>query len=130
MFDTVLFPIDRSREAREAAEIVSNVVLTYSSRLVILSVVEEQSDNDMDSEAEVAKLLQGAKALFSKQGITAEIIEKEGLPSFTICDVADEINADLIIMGSRGLGLAQENSKESVAHRAIDLAPCPVMIVP
>ena len=130
MFKTVLFPIDRSREAREAAEIVSNIVRTYSSRLVLLSVVENQSDNDMDSEAEVAKLLQGAKALFSNQGITAEIIEKEGLPSFTICDVADEINADLIIMGSRGLGLAQESNKESVAHRAIDLAPCPVMIVP
>lgn len=130
MFNTVLFPVDRSREAREAAEVVSNIVKTYNSRLVLLSVVEAKPDNDMNSEPEVAKLLQGAKALFSEQGITAEIIEKEGIPSFTICDVADEINADLIIMGSRGLGLAQENPSESVAHRAIDLAPCPVMIVP
>ncbi|VEP16748.1 conserved hypothetical protein [Hyella patelloides LEGE 07179] len=130
MFNTVLFPVDRSREAREAAEVVSNIVKTYNSRLVLLSVVEAKPDNDMNSEPEVAKLLQGAKALFGEQGITAEILEKEGIPSFTICDVADEINADLIIMGSRGLGLAQENPNESVAHRAIDLAPCPVMIVP
>ena len=130
MFETILFPVDRSREAREAADVVSNIVRTYNSRLVLLSVVETQGDSGMDSESEVAKLLQGAKALFSQQGITAETIEKEGVPSFTICDVADEINADLIIMGSRGLGLTQGDSKESVAHRAIDLAPCPVLIVP
>jgi nucleotide-binding universal stress UspA family protein len=130
MFKTVLFPIDRSRESREAADIVSNIVRTYNSRLIVLSVVEEQADDAMSSEPEVAKLLQSAKALFSEQGITAETIEKEGIPSFIICDVADEINADLIVMGSRGMGLAQENTNESVAHRAIDLAPCPILIVP
>jgi len=40
MFKTVLFPIDQSREAREAAEVVANVVQKYGSRLV-LSVLEE-----------------------------------------------------------------------------------------
>ena len=130
MFNTVLFPVDGSRETREAAKTVSNIVRTYNSRLVLLSVVEVQADNPMNSEPQVAKLLQGAQALFLEQGINAEIIEKEGIPSFIICDVADEINADLIIMGSRGLGLTKDNTQESVAHRAIDLAPCPVMIVP
>lgn len=129
MFNTVLFPVDRSREAREAAEVVSNLVGTYSSRLVLLSVVEA-ADSTMNSEPAVAKLLEGAKALFAQQGINAETIEKEGIPSFVICDVADEIDADLIVMGSRGLGLTQGNTKESVAHRAIELAPCPVLIVP
>lgn len=129
MFNIVLFPVDRSREAREATEVVCNLVRTYSSRLVLLSVVEE-TDSTMSSETEVAKLLEGAKALFSQQGINAETIEREGIPSFVICDVADEINANLIIMGSRGLGLAQNKTKESVAHRAIELAPCPVLIVP
>jgi nucleotide-binding universal stress UspA family protein len=130
MFKTVLFPVDRSRETREAADIVSNIVRTYNSRLILLSVVEEQADNAMNSEPEVAKLLQSAKTLFSEQGIATEALEREGIPSFIICDVADEINADLIIMGSRGMGLAHENTNESVAHRAIDLAPCPILIVP
>lgn len=129
MFNIILFPVDRSREAREATEVVSNLVRTYSSRLVLLSVVEE-ADSTMSSTSEVAKLLEGAKALFSQQGINAETIEREGIPSFVICDVADEVNADLIIMGSRGLGLTQNNTKESVAHRAIELTPCPVLIVP
>ncbi|MFO0140803.1 MAG: universal stress protein, partial [Aphanizomenon sp.] len=41
MFKTVLFPIDQSREAREAADIVANIVQKYNSRLILLSVVEE-----------------------------------------------------------------------------------------
>jgi len=39
MFKTVLFPIDQSREAREAAEVVANVVQKYGSRLLLLEEV-------------------------------------------------------------------------------------------
>lgn len=134
MFKTVLFPLDQSREAREAADVVANIVQKYGSRLVLLSVVEEAnpeapSADPMISPEAVAKLLQGAQALFSQQGIQAEIIEREGNPAFTICDVADEINANLIIMGCRGLGLTEE-AAESVTTRVTNLSPCPVLIVP
>lgn len=130
MFKTVLFPIDSSRETREAADVVINIVNTYTSDLFLLSVVEENQETAMSSEPEVAKLLLGAKTLFEQQGITAKTIEKFGIPSFTICDVADEINADLIVMGCRGLGLTAEQNSKSSAHRTIDLAPCPILIVP
>ncbi len=130
MFKTVLFPIDGSRETREAADIVINIVKTYNSRLVLLSVVDPEAPGAMGSESEVAKLLQGAKALFAQQDISVETLEKTGIPSFTICDVADWINADLMIMGTKGLGLPRDDTTQSVAHRAIDLAPCPVLIVP
>lgn len=134
MFKTVLFPLDQSREAREAADVVANIVQKYGSRLVLLSVVEEAnpeapSADPMVSPEAVAKLLQSAQALFSQQGIQAEIIEREGNPAFTICDVADEINANLIIMGCRGLGLTEE-AAESVTTRVTNLSPCPVLIVP
>lgn len=130
MFKTVLFPVDASRESREAADVVANVVKTYNSRLVILSVVETKTESTMSLEQEVAKVLEGAKALFVQQGIEAEVIEREGIPSFTICDVADEINASLIVMGSRGLGLTEEKASESVTNRVINLSPCPVLVVP
>lgn len=135
MFKTVLFPLDQSREAREAADVVANIVQKYGSRLVLLSVVEEPNpdapatDPMMSPEA-VAKLLQSAQALFSQQGIQAETIEREGNPAFTICDVADEINANLIIMGCRGLGLTEEGATDSVTTRVTNLSPCPVLIVP
>lgn len=136
MFQTVLFPIDQSREAREAAEVVVSVVQKYGSRLVLLSVVEDPesvespSSETMASPAAVAQLLKNAQSLFTQQGIQAEIIEREGKPAFTICDVADEIGANLIVMGCRGLGLTEDGPSDSVTNRVINLSPCPVLIVP
>jgi nucleotide-binding universal stress UspA family protein len=137
MFKTVLFPVDQSREAREAAEVVANVVQKYSSRLFLLSVLEEPNPEEgspnpevMMSPEVVEELLKSAQALFAEQGITAETLKREGMPAFTICDVADEIGADLIVMGCRGLGLTTEGASESVTNRVINLSPCPVLIVP
>ncbi len=136
MFKTVLFPIDQSRDAREAAEVVTDVVQKYGSRLVLLSVVEtadsEESPSSevMTSPDAVAQLLENAKSLFTQQGIQAETIEREGKPAFVICDVADEIGANLIIMGCRGIGLTEEGLTDSVTNRVINLSPCPVLIVP
>ena len=137
MFKTVLFPVDQSREAREAAEVVSHVVQQYGSRLVLLSVLET-SDSEAESPSPdalvspevIAELLKNAKALFTQQGIQAETLSREGMPAFTICDVADEIGADLIVMGCRGLGLTEEGASESVTNRVINLSPCPVLVVP
>ncbi len=136
MFKTILFPVDQSREAREAAEFVARVVQKHQSSLILLSVVEEStpselsSDDVMKSPTKVEQLLKDAQAFFSSQGIEAKILEKEGQPAFIICDIADEVKADLIIMGCRGLGLTDEGSHDSVTNRVINLSPCPVLIVP
>lgn len=137
MFKTVLFPIDQSRESREAADTVVSMVTTFNSRLVVLSVVEPvdpekgpTADPAMASPEAVAELLQTAKNLFADQGVDTELIERQGKPAFTICDVADELGADLIIMGCRGLGLTEEGAQDSVVNRVINLSPCPVLIIP
>lgn len=136
MFKTVLFPVDQSREAREAAEMVVSVVQKYGSRLVLLSVVETPDSDEspvvetMTSPDAVAQLLKNAQSMFTQQGIQAEAIEREGKPAFVICDVADEIGANLIVMGCRGLGLTEDGVIDSVTNRVINLSPCPVLIVP
>ncbi|NEP51014.1 MAG: universal stress protein [Moorea sp. SIO3C2] len=138
MFNTVVFPIDSSRESREAAEVVGNIVQKYSSNLYLLSVVEKPDPDQatgaapeaMTSPEAVTELLNGAKALFAQEGIEAKTVEREGKPAFVICDVADEIGANLIVMGSRGLGLTDEGIANSVADRVINLSPCPVLIIP
>ncbi|KGF73202.1 universal stress protein [Neosynechococcus sphagnicola sy1] len=136
MFKTVLFPIDQSRESRQAAETVAEVVKNCNSRLIILSVVEapeeaaEAATKVMASPEAIAELLETAKTLFTNLGLASETIEREGKPAFVICDVADEISADLIVMGCRGLGLTEEGVADSVTNRVINLSPCPVLIVP
>lgn len=137
MFKTVLFPIDQSRESREAAGTVADIVKTYGSKLLLLSVIEEPvtetartGDEVMSSPAAIAELLEEAQTFFSQLDIQTEAVERQGQPAFVICDVADEINADLIVMGCRGLGLTEEGAAESVTYRVINLSPCPVLIVP
>ncbi|HEY9824111.1 MAG TPA: universal stress protein, partial [Stenomitos sp.] len=41
MFKTVLFPIDQSRDSRDAAETVAELVKFCNARLVILSVEDD-----------------------------------------------------------------------------------------
>jgi len=125
MFETVLFPIDRSRQAAETAATALKLAQQHGSRLVVLSVVEPGEDDP----AAVAALLEQARSRFLEQGVACEVIEREGKPAFVICDVADELNADVIVMATRGLTVDAEEAP-STASRVIQLAPCPVLVVP
>ena len=130
MFKNILFPISFNRETQKAIKVVENLVKTYNSQLTVLSVVESQSEGEMSSETQVERLLQEAEEFFVQQGIKVKTIERKGLPAFTICDVADEIDASLIVMGSRGLGLIEDTASESVTNQTINLSPCPVLVIP
>jgi nucleotide-binding universal stress UspA family protein len=134
MFKIVLFPIDMSSEAQQASPKVAELVKLHQSRLVLLSVVEplapDAAGDQQTSPEAVAVLLSQAKDGFAQQGINAEAIERQGQPAFVICDVADELNADLIVMGCRGVGLIEDIQAESVTTRVINLSPCPVLIIP
>ncbi|MFN9629576.1 MAG: universal stress protein [Cyanobacteriota bacterium] len=127
MFDTVLFPIDNSRQTMETAAVAIDLAQRHGSRVVLLAVVEEE-EGTMHDPAAVTQLLEQARARFEEAGLACDVFERSGKPAFVIGDVADEVNADLIVMGSRGISL--EEDQHSTAARVIQLAPCPVMVVP
>jgi nucleotide-binding universal stress UspA family protein len=128
MFDTVLFPIDNSRQTMETAEKVIALAQQHGSRVVLLAVVEDEEGGAMHEPASVTRLLEQARASFEEAGLACDVFERAGKPAFVIGDVAEEVNADLIVMGTRGLTL--EDEQHSTAARVIQLAPCPVMVVP
>ncbi|MEC7249158.1 universal stress protein [Synechococcus sp. A18-25c] len=127
MFETVLFPIDQSRQALETAGKALELARSHSSRLVLLSVVQPERPEMHDHEA-VAALLSQTRERFEQAGVACDEVEREGKPAFVICDVADELNVDVIVMGTRGVKLEAEAG--STAARVIQLAPCPVLVVP
>ncbi|QNI86414.1 universal stress protein [Synechococcus sp. PROS-7-1] len=127
MFETVLFPIDQSREAVETAGKALELARSHNSRLVVLSVVQPERPEMHDHQA-VATLLAEARTRFEQAGVACDVVEREGKPAFVICDVADELNVDVIVMGTRGVNLQAESG--STASRVIQLAPCPVLVVP
>lgn len=133
MFKTVLFPIDQSRNSQDAAEKVAELVKFCGSRLVVLTVAKSDEDQDnvngVPTET-VEKLLSSAKDAFAALDIEIETVSRTGKPAFCICDVADDLEADLIMMGCRGVGLSEEHIDESVSTRVINLAPCPVLVIP
>jgi nucleotide-binding universal stress UspA family protein len=124
MFETILLPIDRSRQAADTAAMALKLAQQSNSRLVLLSVLESGEDDPL----QVAQLLDQARSSFEQAGLACEVLEREGKPAFVIGDVADEINADLIVMGTRGITV--ETDQHSTAARVIQLAPCPVLVVP
>ena len=127
MFKTVLFPLNRSQETRQAVAIVIDIVQKYQTELYVLSVTEP----DASDRAASQDLVEVIRTYFSKVGISIKTKIAEGKAAFVICDFADEINADLIVMGSRGVSLTEEHpDSHSVSQKVINLSPCPVLVVP
>jgi len=128
MFQTILFPIDPSQESQHAAELVIDLARTYSSRLVLTFATAP--DIPEEKQEGIAPFLDRVQLMFTNQGIETTLEPREGQPAFVICDVADDLKVDLIVMGCRGLGLTEEGLADSVTNRVINLAPCPVLVVP
>ncbi len=135
MYKTLLFSIDSSPGAKKVLQTVLDMAQLCQSKVILLSVVESPDNSDpahpeQTSVEAVASLLTKAKSVFEQRGFEAETIEREGNPAFVICDVADEVGADLIVIGCRGTGLTDEGREDSVSARVINLSPCPVLVVP
>ncbi len=62
-------------------------------------------------------------------GAPAEIHLVDESPVAAILQLAEELHADLIVMGTRGLTGAKHVLLGSIAERTIRLAPCPVLSV-
>ncbi len=123
MFKTILFPLNRSQETRQAVDVAISLVQKYQATLYVLSVTEGDRQS---SEA----LIEEMRAYFAEVSISIKTKIAEGKAAFVICDYADEINADLIVMGSRGMSLAEEHPDDSVSQKVINLSPCAVLVVP
>ncbi len=78
------------------------------------------------AEAGLAQSLEEAGA--SASGVTVTTVVKEGIPCHVLCREAQ--GADLLVVGSRGLGGVKELLLGSVSQQCAHHAPCPVVIVP
>jgi nucleotide-binding universal stress UspA family protein len=76
-----------------------------------------------------AKQLAGWRQQHVPAGIVVDAKTMSEVPSQSIVKTANEIGADLIVMGTRGLSGFKHVMLGSVAERTVRLAPCPVMTV-
>ena len=71
--------------------------------------------------------LEEARAFLSEHGIDAETVEGQGDPGAVIVDAAKD--ADLVIVGSRGLNTVQRILMGSVSSKVVHRASCDVLVV-
>ena len=74
--------------------------------------------------------LEEAGRLLAEQGVHATIVERKGDPAERIVDEAEREHADLLVMGTRGLGTGTKLLVGSVGDEVLRHAPCKVLIVP
>ncbi len=74
-------------------------------------------------------LLEPYADVLRRAGIQVDLEVVEGPPSRAILTVAETRNADLIVIGSRGLGAIRGLLLGSVSERVVRMARCPVLVV-
>ncbi|WP_438825551.1 universal stress protein [Neobacillus niacini] len=97
--------------------------LPYSSYGYALALNRESQDKEFE---EIRKELEEElKTLPNK----SKLLLLEGQPGQMIVEFVKENDADLVVMGSRGLSGLKELFLGSVSHYVVQKAPCPVFIV-
>lgn len=130
---TILHPTDFSPNSAYALQLAGALARDYGARLVILNVVipptviygETAVANTSDAMAEEAS--HQLERLPLPEGIHVEHRVKEGNPEEEIVCLAEELGADLIVMGSHGRTGLQRLLMGSVAEQVMRKASCPVL---
>ena len=138
----IIVPIDDSTYSYEALKYACNVAAETDAAIVLVNVRPhyEASPNfhQFVSKEEIIEYVEDTanqildKAVQSLEDpkIHLEKVIRVGIPKVEITDLAKERNAFCIIMGRRGLGAVKSAFIGSVSLGVLQLASCPVTMVP
>jgi nucleotide-binding universal stress UspA family protein len=104
--------------------------LTAAESLATISLIPGQAFEELNTADALNRARIGAERA-EAAGFAAEARSELAAPTWEgIVDVADEIDAAVIVLGSRGLSGARERFTGSVSHQVAEHARRPVLIVP
>jgi nucleotide-binding universal stress UspA family protein len=136
---TVLLPVDGTPRSRRTAERAVFMAKNFGARLVLVHVRPKVPDfigEPYYQEAlnrlleNVERILAPYREFVSKAGVRYEERILEGDPPSAIVAAAKAENADLIVMGTRGLTDLAGVVIGSVSHKVLHASPCMVLMVP
>jgi nucleotide-binding universal stress UspA family protein len=134
---TILLATDGSWEAGLAAATAADLANSTNSELHVVHVGEPSPTVLAQTELQPARLEREARGLLHEQvrsieeaGTTVtEAHLRSGRADEEIVDLAQSLDAGLIVMGSRGRGRLRRALMGSVSDSVVRHAPCPVTIV-
>ena len=137
MFDTVVWASDGSQNADRALEVAKMLAQDRGASLVVVHIAQHYATKTglaiYPDEESVKTKLEKTVGDLAKEGFEAKlkVVDHVGpQPAHDIVDVAREVGADLIVMGTRGHGAVTELLLGSTVQRLLHIAPCPVLVVP
>ena len=140
----LLVPVDESPMSYAAAEQALSLAKDLNCRVTIMSVIAVDpfvgvdfykvapaiTDYFMQAEQNAQNRLAEIQQSFSREGISVDTKIIRGVAaSEGIVQIANEIGADLIIMGSHGRTGVKKMMLGSVAQNVLTQSPVPVLIV-
>ncbi len=138
MFKNIVLAVDGSEYSYRALEYARSLAESYEAILWLVHVFSHTSDllGYQDFEKLYAKRKSAGQAIIDEAqkllGSTTFIVHGElleGSEAEAILTVAENHQADLIVMGTRGFGAVKGLLVGSVSRKVIHLASCPVMVV-
>lgn len=133
----ILVPVDGSAYSLKAVETACDLAKAQAPATLVLTAVAIQIPEleegvyiaeKMKAQAEIA--LAKAREVAQGKGVTAEVILAIGAsPADEIVQVAKDQQADLIVIGSRGLAGKTRSFLGSTASQVVTYSPCSVLVV-
>jgi nucleotide-binding universal stress UspA family protein len=136
VFERIVLAVNGSPSSWKAVDVAEDVGQKYGAEVVVLHVREqqatslglyvvEQPDEGADFVEEIVRRLKDAGVNARSEVQTAPL----GSVPHVILEMAKELDAGLIVMGSRRLSDWEGLFLASVSHRVLHLAKCPVFVV-
>ncbi|MEA5513536.1 universal stress protein [Nodularia sp. UHCC 0506] len=131
MIEKILLAVSGLGHAEEMLKTLKEMPSIESAKVTVLHVVPPQTTAEAmtDKWEEGGKILANAIQFLNLNPSQVSSILRQGDPKDVVCQVADEMDADLIIMGSRGLKRLQSILSNSVSQYVFQLSSRPMLLV-
>ena len=126
---TIVVGFDDTESARRALERAADFADAFGAPVLIGAGRSAGPIDPADPPERHLEELKDARAFLEGRGIEAEYVQAVGQPADTIVELAEERSADMIVIGTREVGIVGRLLGQSVSETVVHHAHCDVLIV-
>jgi nucleotide-binding universal stress UspA family protein len=134
---TIVLGYDESDPAKRALERAAQLAKAFQSQLIVTSVAPITTNigrsagpiDSTDPPSAHVEELKHARDYLEREGLKADYVAAIGHPAETIAQLAEERNADLVVMGTREISVVARLLGQSVSDSVAHKVHCDVLIV-
>lgn len=137
MFQRILTAMKFNPAGREALTRSAALARQHQAALYVAHILDYRLHADETSQDDVARAVGQANARFASElghlteGLKVTFKSEPGDPAMSVCRLARDIQADLIVLGCHHLSQKLSLGRiDYVGITILEKAPCPVLLVP